>query len=387
MDPRGGGPFLDMPPSGSGACRCGLDPSGGTAKDETNMGFEPDYAITNAIAAGLTKIERARGFLDAARLSEDWITAMQNRALVLEAHNTTYIEGTQLTLDQSEKLLAGEDVPEADPDDAQEVLNYRAAFVLVSDQMRNGEPITEDLILEIHRRLVQGVRGDAAMPGLYRHAQNYIINSKTREAVYTPPACELVPGLMKELVQWINDAHEVNPVLVAGLSQFQLVHIHPFCDGNGRTARLLATLVLYKCGYDFKRLFSLSEFYERDRMAYYNAIQNVRDNGMDLTSWLEYFVSGLSTQMREVQERGELVIRRDVMAAKLRLSERQKIALGVALEKGGLTIQDFELVCPGVSRRTLQRELKMMVEQAILRPEGATNRLYYHLGQLEALHV
>lgn len=73
------------------------------------MGFSPKFAITNAIAAGLTKIERARGFLEAANLSDDWIAEMQNRALVLEAHHSTHIEGTHLTLEQSEKLLSGKD--------------------------------------------------------------------------------------------------------------------------------------------------------------------------------------------------------------------------------------------------------------------------------------
>jgi len=79
------------------------------------MSFNPRFTITNPITQALTRIERARGFLDAARLSEEWIRKMEKRALVLEAHHTTHIEGTRLTLEQSERLLAGEEVPEADP--------------------------------------------------------------------------------------------------------------------------------------------------------------------------------------------------------------------------------------------------------------------------------
>lgn len=97
------------------------------------MSFTPKFTITNAIAAALTKIERARGFLDAAKLSEDWISKMQDRALVLEAHRTTHIEGTQLTLEQSERILAGQKVSGARPDDARELLNYKKAFDLVSN--------------------------------------------------------------------------------------------------------------------------------------------------------------------------------------------------------------------------------------------------------------
>jgi hypothetical protein len=94
---------------------------------------------------------------------------------VLEAHYTTHIEGTHLTLDQSGKLLAGEQLTGVDPDDARELLNYRDAFDLVSDYLGSGEPVTEGLIREIHKRLVRGVRGDAAAPGEYRRVQNYIV--------------------------------------------------------------------------------------------------------------------------------------------------------------------------------------------------------------------
>jgi len=109
------------------------------------------------------------------------------QALILEAHHTTHIEGTRLTLDQAERLWKGEAVPEADPDDTRELLNYGNAFEFVSE------------------------------------------------------------------------------CLDSGIAQFQLVHIHPFLDGNGRASRLLSTLCLYKAGYDFKRLFSISEYYDRDR--------------------------------------------------------------------------------------------------------------------------
>ena len=145
------------------------------------------FTITNAITAALTRIERARGFLEAARLSEEWLRGMQARALVLEAHHTTHIEGTHLTLDQSEKLLAGEGLVEVDPEDARELLNYRDAFDLVSEYLGGGAPITEGLIREIHKRLVRGVRGEAAAPGEYRRVQNYIVHSITREVIYTPP--------------------------------------------------------------------------------------------------------------------------------------------------------------------------------------------------------
>ena len=115
---------------------------------------------------------------------------------------------------------------------------------------------------------------------------------------------------MQELVEWLNRPSDIHPVIASGIAQFQLVHIHPFLDGNGRTSRLLSTLCLYRAGYDFKRLFSISEYYDRDRTSFYQALQGVRRANMDMTGWVEFFAAGLATQLAEVKSRGETAIRR-----------------------------------------------------------------------------
>lgn len=344
-----------------------------------NMAFHPKFTITNRMTAAITSIERARGFLEAAQLSDDWVREMGDRALILEAHHTTHIEGTRLTFDQSERLWRGEAVPEADPEDARELLNYRMAFEFVSECLASGDPITEGMIREIHRKLVEGVRGGSAAPGEYRRIQNYVVDSSTGEVIYTPPTAVEVPMMMSELVKWLNDELDIHPVLVSGIAQFQLVHIHPFLDGNGRTSRLLSTLCLYKAGYDFKRLFTISEYYDRDRSTFYKSIQSVRENRMDMTGWLDYFITGLETQMIEVRGRGEQVFRRDVLTKQHGLNERQAKALGFLIQHGKLTIQNFEVLCPEVNRRSLQRDLKGMMDKQLIRAEGATNQLVYHL--------
>ena len=343
--------------------------------------FDPKFTITNRITADLTRIERARGFLEAATLSEAWVQEMGRRALILEAHHTTHIEGTHLTLEQAERLLTGNPVPEADPDDVRELLNYLKAFEFVSEYLETDGPITEGLVRDIHKRLVEDVRGGAAAPGEYRKIQNYVINSVTGETVYTPPPAHDVPIMMAELVDWLNREQEVHPVLVSGIAQFQFVHAHPFLDGNGRTSRLLSTLCLYRAGYDFKRLFTISEYYDRDRPAFYRAIQSVREHAMDMTGWLEYFVEGLTSQLTEVRQRGEQAIRRDVLVREHGLSDRQAKAIGHILEHGSLTIQDFERLCPDVNRRSLQRDLKKMVDIGLLVTEGETHHLLYRLAE------
>jgi Fic family protein len=192
-----------------------------------NMSFHPIFTITNRMTAAITRIERARDFLEAAQLSDDWVREMGDRALILEAHHTTHIEGTRLTFDQSERLWRGEAVPEADPEDARELLNYRMAFEFVSECLESGDPITEGMIREIHRKLVEGVRGGSAAPSEYRRIQNYVVDASTGEVIYMPPTAVEVPMMMSELVKWLNYELDIHPVLVSGIAQFQLVHIHP----------------------------------------------------------------------------------------------------------------------------------------------------------------
>ena len=359
-----------------------VEPRGpGKSQEPESMRFTPRFSITNATAAAITEIERARGFLEAATLSDDWVASMQSRAFLLEAHHTTHIEGTHLTVDEAANLLAGRVVPGADPDDVRELLNYRDAFEYVSAYLDHGGPITERLILEIHERLVKGVRGGSAAPGEYRLVQNYVVNSASGETIYTPPPPGEVPTLMRELVAWLNRPSDIHPVIISGIAQFQLVHIHPFLDGNGRASRLLSTLCLYRAGYDFKRLFSISEYYDRDRIAFYQALQDVRRSNMDMTGWIEFFTRGLATQLVEVKERGELAIRQDVLSRRHQLSERQTLALGHVLEHGKLSIGDFQELCPETHRRTLQRDLKVLVDEGLLFRRGSTNQVEYYPAQ------
>jgi len=182
--------------------------------------------------------------------------------------------------------------------------------------------------------------------------------------IYTPPPPQDVPDFMRKFVEWLNAPKDISAILIAGISQFQLVHIHPFVDGNGRTARLLCTLVLYKNGYDFKRLFSLSEYYDKDRRQYYDAIQTVRENNMDMTYWLEYFTDGLKSQMLELKDKGETAIKKESYlekARKVNLNARQIKILLYLIEKRKLTIEEC-VQRFNVIRRTAQRDFGRLVE-------------------------
>ncbi|MCZ0932741.1 MAG: Fic family protein [Oligoflexia bacterium] len=356
--------------------------------------FSPKFKITRSILNQLMEIEQARGFLKAAHLSNQWIKNMSKNAFLLETHHTTHIEGTQLTFEQSRKILAGQKVSGLNKEDIKEVKNYRDAFNLVSKHLKEQKSITEALIKAIHKELVKGVRGGSAKPGSYRKIQNYVGNAVTKEIIYTPPKPKEVPALMKDFVRWINQKSDIHPVLKSGIIQFQFVHIHPFVDGNGRTSRLLCTAYLYKEDYDFKKLFSISQYYDKDRKNFYEAIQAVRNNNMDMTVWLEYFIKGFLFQMNEVMDIGKKVILKDALIQNHSLSKRQGIILEYILENGKLLPKDFDKLLTQfekldknlkrktsgkMTKRTLQRDLKDMIDKKIIETKGKTNQKIYRL--------
>ncbi len=333
------------------------------------MALKPKFTISTKINKALVEIERVRGFLDAVKLKDDWVRDMQKSALTLESHHSTHIEGTALSLEQAKSILEGKKVKGISRDDEKELLNYKKAMDSISKYLGKDDPITEGVVRELHKITVKGVRGGQADPGNYRKIQNYVVNSRTREVIYTPPQPLEVPHLMRDFVVWINEAEDISPVLMAGIVQFQFVHIHPFIDGNGRTARLLSTLILYKTGYDFKRLFTISEYYDKDRPSYYKGIQSVRNNNMDMTAWLEYFVDSLRSQMKEIQQKGEQLIKQDVRLQKIKktgLNKRQEKAVKRLIIKGTISVNEYQSVASCV-RRTAQRDLEKLAEKSVIK--------------------
>ena len=346
------------------------------------MAFDPKYTITPKINKALVEIERVRGFLDAVKLKDDWIADMQKKALILESHHSTHIEGTALSLEQAKSILEGKKIKGVNRDDEKELLNYKKAMDFLSKYLGKDDPVSEGVVREIHKVLVKGVRGENADPGNYRKIQNYVVNSRTREIIYTPPGPLDVPHLMREFTEWINQTKDVSPVLLAGIAQFQFVHIHPFIDGNGRTARLLSTLILYKTGYDFKRLFTISEYYDQDRPAYYQAIQSVRNNNMDMTAWLEYFVDGLRSQMEEIQEKGKKIIISEKLVKGLashNLNLRQEKIVRFLVINERIDNDQCQKFC-GSIRRTATRDLASLVEKGLLVMKGELKGAYYVLS-------
>ena len=230
------------------------------------------------------------------------IAELSRQARIRSTHYSTRIEGNRLTLEEAEEVITSRRGAFHGLDrDVAEVRNYWDALTRVEEWAAKKRPVSEDLIQRIAGIVISGKRSG---PEAYRDGQNVIRDSATGGIVYMPPEATDVPGLMGKMVRWIHQAEtdQVPVVLVAALAHYQFVTIHPYYDGNGRAARLLATFILHRGGYGLGGIFSLEEYHSRDIAAYYEALDVGGHHNYymgradaDLTGWVEYFARTLST--------------------------------------------------------------------------------------------
>ena len=277
------------------------------------MTFEPRFTLTPRLQRQLVAIERTCGFLEAVRLRPDWLHEVRETVQVQDALSSVQIEGNSLTLEEAYALAR--QVPTRRLRDAErEFLNYLGAFEAI-DALRGARdyPVRLSDLLNLHQTIVEGVRGGDRYAGQIRREEVKVGDIIGDEQIihHSPPPWTEVEPLLRELFDWAERAKQkprpgqvergaedpwVHPVLVAGIVQHRLVWIHPFVDGNGRTARMMSTMLLFQRRYDFKYLFDLSSYYNRNRDKYYDALRTADIDG-DYTRWLEYFVGGFALQM------------------------------------------------------------------------------------------
>jgi len=222
--------------------------------------------------------------------------------------------------------------------------------------------------------------------GEYRRTQVVVKNSATGEITFRPPPAVEIPFLIDSFLRWMNGMgpDDMHSVLKAAVVHYELVRIHPFLDGNGRVARAAATLVLVKEGYDIKRFFSLEEYYDREPLAYYDALQSVAKQDGNLTNWIEYFTEGLAIELTRIKEKvkslsTDLKIKKSLGGQQLALSERQIKVVEFIQENGFLQNKAFFELFPMISEDTVLREIKDLIKKGILRKEGSTKGVKYVL--------
>lgn len=340
--------------------------------------FDPKYQLNNKILSDLTAIAEAKGIIDRAKILPQQEVRLRRQAVIRMTHHSTEIEGNRLNIRQVEALYAKKKIDAPDRD-IYEVKNYLNALKYIEKIVAEKKMITEKVILKIHK-LVTDKTLALQFSGHYRPGPIYVVRRQfgiPQETLYTGPDAKQAPKLMADFIAWLKDGEDknINPVIAAGIAHLEIAAIHPFNDGNGRTARALATLILYRRGYDFRRLFALEDYYNTNRQAYYKAInvgKTYDERRTDITSWLEYFVKGFKKEIDEVKNKILPLAARNVdgkIKSQIYLTPEQLKIIDFLDQVGRISAKDVEdvLSCP---KRTAQLHLQKLKKNKIIKAVG-----------------
>lgn len=344
--------------------------------------WQPRYTLTPPAVRALLDIEAARAVVDHTPFPPAVAEELRRRARIRSTHYSTRIEGNRLTLAEAEEVLSGRRTRfHGRERDVSEVRNYWNALLRVEEWAARGVPLTEELVQRLHALVEHGPR---AKPTPYRDGQNVIRDSGTGAIVYLPPEHRDVPALMAGLVSWVERERKILAVpVIAGLAHYQFVTIHPYFDGNGRTARLLATFLLHRGGYGLNGFFSLEEYHARDLAAYYGSLVTHPHHNYyegraeaDLSPWLEYFLQVLAAvfstaQAEALQAAGTGFVAEPEMLR--RLDPRARAVLGLLARQDRVSARDIAATL-GLSERMARELLRDWVQEGFLEVADASRR-------------
>ena len=324
------------------------------------MSYKPIYTITPLLLSRVEQVAALRERILAAAVQVPWIPALQKDTRIRNAHSSTAIEGNPLTLEQVRAIEEGREIPATAQRPRREVANYFAGLRFVEKNAK-ADTITHARVLKLHRIMADQVM-DQGTAGQYRKI-------RVRVGKHVAPPPERVERLMSDLLEWWNkSAADVSPILSSAIVHHQLETIHPFADGNGRTGRMLSLWELYRRGFDNHHIFSIDEFYWEDRARYYAALEKVRKERDDLTSWLEYGAEGLRVTLERVWTRVQKLTAH-AGKTKLVLRPKQEQLLHLLREHKALTPREiWEAV--GVSKQGALDLLRPLIEAGLVKRVG-----------------
>ncbi len=268
--------------------------------------FKPRYQITDQLLLNITRVNSLVRDLNDRRFPRPVLMDFERRAHEVSAYASTSIEGNPLPLTEVKKVLRSK--PENLRDSEREVINYNHALESLQQQLESGQAeVSLPLILQIHRQVMEGLMPEYET-GALRQKPVVVNDPRSGKMVYLPPDHEQVKGLMEELISYVQENRKrIDPLILAGIFHKQMVIIHPFMDGNGRTTRLATKVLLAKMGLNTFNLFSFENYYNQNVTRYFETVGE-RGNYYDLvervdfSAWLEYFTEGLIDELLRVQK-------------------------------------------------------------------------------------
>ncbi len=340
--------------------------------------FKPNFKYTNKMVKKIAEISAAREIIFNSPLVPKWEVTLRKDAIIRSAHSSTSIEGNRLSLEQVSELAKGREIM-ASRKDKKEVLNYLNVLEKLDELIKNNQIKISD-ILKIHKMVTKNTLENSDDCGKFRNRYVIVENRRTGEVIFYPPKNKEVPGMVHDLTNWINSqvVTEYEPVIEAGIVHYEFVRIHPFIDGNGRTARVLSALILYLRGFDTKRFFCLDDYYNFERQEYYKALQSVNPNTLDITKWLEYFVDGVHLSINSVKEQVIKLSSEKLRAKKkqVALTDRQMKIIEYIIKNEKIANKEIRKMFK-ISDRAALKEIRKLVDLEVVKSNGKGRNLYY----------
>lgn len=360
--------------------------------------YQPKFRITNNLLTYISRIESAKALIDNAPLVPAWEAKFRQDAMSKTVHFGTKIEGNDLTEEQASRVVLLDDIRDtgevfhrtgimARERDVQEVINYRNVIKWIDAQQQRdiSKVVSKDTLSIIHRFTMERLI-DEKYAGHYRDKQVIVKSASQGGVVFRPPVSVEIPFLIDDFFEWLHSpaAAQLHPIFLAGIVHYQLVYIHPFIEGNGRTARAMAMLTMQTLGYDFKRFFSIEPYFDKDVESYYQALLSVQQDPLsDMTYWLEYFCYGVAIGIDVVREQvtklsKDLKLKKQ-LGKQVALSERQIILLELFQQQEQVSSEDAQKVLPHVSVDTILRDIKDLIAKGVIEKRGVTKGVTYSL--------
>lgn len=314
-------------------------------------------------------------------------STMMFEALIDEAFNSSAIEGAfstkKRTKDIIEKKLTPENISE------QMIINNYKALEFVLENIH--KPIDEDIILTIYNILIEKTLDEDCMVDKYRNDTVWVCDPNKDEPIYIAPPHIEVQLLMDKLIEFINTEDDMHPVIKSCVIHFYFVYIHPFFDGNGRTARALSYMYLLQKGYDFFKFFSISSVIQEERMKYYKAIKDTEDYESDMTYFINYYTtmilnSIIRIQNKFIKEYGRRLIDAYLEEIGIILSKRLKKAVNYYFksDKNFVTIEEYSNKYK-VAYETARTDLNQLVTIGLFKKSKVGKKLIYKISTLEEI--
>lgn len=361
------------------------------ARKSTNLNLT--YTITPAIASGLMRIEAVKQTIQTLPITPRVLANLRETARLFSTHYSTMIEGNRLTQEQVARVIAGDQRFPGRERDQEAVKGYYAALGEAERVSKRGEKISESTVRTLHA-LIMGGGKNRVKSTPYRDGQNVIRDAHSNAIVYMPPEAKDVPWLMEQLITWVNKKDELPVPLKAGIAHYQYAAIHPYYDGNGRTARLLTTLILHLGAYDLKGLYALEEYYARNLKAYYDALTVgpshnycIGRAGAGITKWIAYFIAGMAASFESVRNQAQREADqggKDRSKLLRNLDSKQRRALTLFQKSREITAKDVASLF-GYQPRTAALLCQRWVEKGFFKTtDPAKKSRRYKLGEAHA---